>query len=152
MIYDKIDNAQLYHFSPAILKALDFLRTVSPATPDGIHELQGKDIYANVQSYRTEANPSDLLEGHMDYIDIQTIITGEEFISFTHLEGLENTIPYDTEKDVAFFRSPEHTAKLHMTPGLFVLLYPQDAHMGKFTVNFDQDIKKVVIKIRTNLL
>ena len=71
MIYDHINNIGLYRFSEATLKAFEFLKTLTPDTPEETFELMGRDLYVMVQSYETEAEPSPILEAHRKYIDIQ---------------------------------------------------------------------------------
>ena len=50
MICDHIDNIGLYRFSPATMKAFEFLKTLTPDTPDATYEIIGRDVYAMVQS------------------------------------------------------------------------------------------------------
>ena len=48
MIYDHIDNIGLYRFGAATMKAFDFLKTLTPDSPDATHELIGRDLYVMV--------------------------------------------------------------------------------------------------------
>ena len=64
MIYDHIDRIAQYRFGPAAAKAFEFLKTLTPDTPDGTYEIIGRDVYAMVQSYDTESDPPPILEAH----------------------------------------------------------------------------------------
>lgn len=152
MIYDKIERACLYDGLPCeVIKAIEYIKTIKPDTPDGKYPLFEDKIVAQVQSYDTLQNPGDTLEGHLKYVDIQAVIEGEEYISVTPLDGLKNVVPYSEERDMAFFQSPDITTKLAMRPGTFVVLFPNDAHLGKFAVKDGIKIKKVVIKVALGL-
>ena len=102
MIYDHIDNIGLYRFGAAAMKAFEFLKTLTPDSPDATHELIGRDLYVMVQSYDTEAEPSPILEAHRKYIDIQYCIANSEYIAVAPLNESTVRTPYDAEKDFAF--------------------------------------------------
>ena len=151
MIYDHIDNIGLYRFSPATMKAFEFLKTLTPDSPDATHELIGRDLYVMVQSYDTEAEPSPILEAHRKYIDIQYCIANEEYISVAPLDESTIKTPYDAEKDVAFYYAQKMMTLCAMTPGRFVLLLPTDEHFAKMAAVEPCRIKKAVVKLRADL-
>lgn len=151
MIYDHIDNIGLYRFSPATKKAFEFLKTLTPDTPEETFELIGRDVYVMVQSYMTEAEPSPILEAHRKYIDIQYCIANEEYISVAPLDESTIKTPYDAEKDVAFYYAQKMMTLSAMTPGRFVLLFPTDEHFAKMAATEPCRIKKAVVKLRADL-
>ena len=151
MIYDHIDRIGLYRFSPATMKAFEFLKTLTPDSPDATHELIGRDVYVMVQSYDTEAEPSPILEAHRKYIDIQYCIAGAEYIAVAPLDETTIKTPYDAEKDVAFYYAQKMMTLSAMTPGRFVLLFPTDEHFAKMAAEAPCRIKKAVVKLRADL-
>ena len=151
MIYDHIDRIGLYRFSPATMKAFEFLKTLTPDSPDATHELIGRDVYVMVQSYDTEAEPSPILEAHRKYIDIQYCIAGAEYIAVAPLDETTIKTPYDAEKDVAFYYAQKMMTLSAMTPGRFVLLFPTDEHFAKFAAEAPCRIRKAVVKLRADL-
>ena len=151
MIYDHIDKIGLYRFSPAAMKAFEFLKTLTPDSPDATHELIGRDLYVMVQSYDTEAEPSPILEAHRKYIDIQYCIAGTEYIAAAPLDESTIKTPYDSEKDVAFYYAQKMMTLCAMTPGRFVLLFPSDEHFAKMAAEAPCRIKKAVVKLRADL-
>lgn len=152
MIYDRLANREVYHFSPAVRKALDFLQTLSSSSEEGTYPIDGDNVFAMVQAYETTSAPVELLEGHRKYADIQYTICGEEMIAVTSLDGLTESVPFNADKDVAFYKAPARTAEMPMPAGTFLILLPQDAHYGRFALETPMAIKKVVIKIRRDLL
>ena len=151
MIYDHIDRIGLYRFSPATMKAFEFLKTLTPDSPDATHELIGRDVYVMVQSYDTEAEPSPILEAHRKYIDIQYCIAGAEYIAVAPLDETTIKTPYDAEKDVAFYYAQKMMTLSAMTPGRFVLLFPTDEHFAKMAAEAPCRIRKAVVKLRADL-
>jgi YhcH/YjgK/YiaL family protein len=151
MIYDHIDNIGLYRFGAAAMKAFEFLKTLTPDTPEETFELDGRDVYVMVQSYDTEAEPSPILEAHRKYIDIQYCIANAEYIMTAPLDESTVKTPYDAEKDVAFYYAQKMMTLCAMTPGRFVLLFPTDEHFAKMAAEAPCRIKKAVVKLRADL-
>ncbi len=154
MIVDQITNWRKYSLGTAWECACEFLQSLTPNTEEQKHFLMGEDVYANVMSYQTRTVVEAKLEAHREYVDIQAVLSGNELIDWYPIEGLQVKTPYDQLKDVEFFHRPEpHPARVRLTPGLFMLLYPQDAHMPQLMAGESPEmIKKVVIKIKLALL
>ena len=151
MIYDHIDRIAQYRFGQAAAQAFDFLKKLTPDTPDATYEIVGRDVYAMVQSYETEAEPSPILEAHRKFIDIQYCIAGAEYIAVAPLDESTIKTPYDDAKDVAFYYAQKMMTLCAMTPGRFVLLLPTDEHFAKFAAEAPCRIKKAVVKLRADL-
>ena len=151
MIYDHIDRFRLYRPGQAAVQAFEFLKTLAPDTPDATYEIAGRDVYAMVQSYDTEAVPPPILEAHRNYIDIQYCIAGAEYIAVAPLDESTIKTPYDGAKDVAFYYAQKMMTLCAMAPGRFVLLFPTDAHFAKYAAETPCRIKKAVVKLRADL-
>ena len=151
MIHDHIDRIGLYRFGQAVEQAFAFLKTLTPDTPDATYEIIGRDVYAMVQSYETEADPPPILEAHRKYIDIQYCIDGAEYIAAAPLDESTLKTPYDEAKDAAFYYAQKMMSLCAMTPGRFVLLFPSDEHFAKMAAEAPCRIKKAVVKLRADL-
>ena len=143
MIYDKIENIDIYNIDKI---AVDFIKNLTPDIECKKHILSD-NIYANVEEYTTK--DVGYFEAHKDYLDIQILLSGEEIIEYTPLEGLSVKESYDKSRDIAFF----YDGKNYVTPikleeGLFTVLYPQDAHKPQLKYITNQKVKKVVVKIK----
>jgi beta-galactosidase beta subunit len=55
---------------------------------------------------------------------------------------------YNSEKDIAFYETPEEITKVILKPGLFCILFPDDAHQPACLIDKPAEVRKVVIKIR----
>jgi biofilm protein TabA len=150
MILDTIDNTRLYvGLHARFAKALEILRdkTLSQKE-DGKYAVDGENIYYTIQHYTTKPLNEGKLEAHRKYIDIQFLLSGEEVLGYTPLKGLTISEEYNPAKDIAFYKTPEQLTKVILEPGLFCILFPDDAHLPCRQLTGPEEVKKAVIKIR----
>src|SRR3990167_3129683 len=152
MIVDRIQNGKAYSLGKAWQLAFEFLVSLKPDAEEKKYRVQGDDIFAMVMSYETRPPDTAALETHRKYLDIQTVITGGEGIAWFPKDELIIKQPYDESKDVEFYHHPNSRfARVSVFPGIFVALFPHDAHMPSLMLgNTPECIKKVVVKV--NLL
>ncbi|MBR3605604.1 MAG: YhcH/YjgK/YiaL family protein [Candidatus Gastranaerophilales bacterium] len=149
MIYDRLKNKEQYYtLHKNFKKAFEFLaNTDLKNIEDGSYEIDGKTIYANVQSLKTKLVEDKKWEVHRKYIDIQYVISGEEKMGYGILEDFnEITQKYDTEKDVEFLNGDKFNF-VDVQEGDFVIFYPNDVHAPMLSVNEPINVKKVIVKI-----
>jgi biofilm protein TabA len=120
MIVDRVENAHFYlALHKRFQKAFTVLADPGLAQkPDGRHDIDGDNLYFIVQHYTTK--PVD--QGRFE--------------------------PYSEEKDIMFYRAGTMIAQTRLTPGLFCLLYPHDAHLPSCQVACPAEVHKVVFKVR----
>ena len=161
MILDTIENTHLYlGLNARFAKAFEILRdnTLSQKE-DGKYPVDGENIYYTIQRYTTKPLNEGKLEAHRKYIDIQFLLEGVELLGYAPLKGLTTAEIYNPQKDIAFFNTPKEITKVILEPGLFCILFPDDAHLpGRYEVspaggpcrqlNGPSEVLKVVIKIR----
>jgi biofilm protein TabA len=158
MIYGQISVLDTYDFllaQPAWKLAFAWLRTVTTKTPEGIHKLQGDDIYANVHGYQTLPASKCRYESHQRYIDLQYCISGGEFIDCHALTALSPDGAYASEKDLQFhlpYTKPAELASVRMIPGSFAIFFPSDAHAPKRNDGQNNSVFKLVIKVDRRLI
>lgn len=149
MIYDKIDNWELYAgISEDLRLGLEYLKTVSPDVELGVHKLSPR-VKAIVSEYTTKEENENGYEAHRDYIDIQYLINGKEKICCLPLEYLEETKAYKKDIDAAFYEEVDvKPQEMVIGDGYFAIFYPQDGHMPCLNVETPVEVKKVVIKVK----
>jgi biofilm protein TabA len=161
MILDTIDNTQLYlGLHAGFAKAFEILtdKTLSQKE-DGKYPVDGEKIYYTIQRYTTKSLNEGNLEAHRKYIDIQFLSTGKEILGYAPLKDLTIAEVYNPQKDIAFFNTPKEITKVKLEPGLFCILFPDDAHLpGRYEVSplggpcrqlaGPAEVRKVVIKIK----
>lgn len=150
MIMDKIENWNLYFSKTSNLyPGVEFiLKQINGSIQDGRYEIKGNDIYAMVQSYMTDAPENKKMESHKRYIDIQYIVSGNEMIGWLPAGGLKVMTPYSDENDVVFYHSAECISPLILTPGMFAVFYPSDAHIPGCFSDKPEPVRKIVIKVK----
>lgn len=155
MIYGQYNQASTYeHFlaHPVWKKALTWIQENGKTLPEGEHEIEGRDLYANIQAIPTLTLSEGVFEVHQNYIDIHYCIEGGESIAYAPTEILAEQTDYDPLKDYQLFTPGKLSSTCLMTPDSFAIFFPGEKHMPKLQDGTNKNIRKVVIKIRVNLL
>jgi len=154
MIADSIKNRHLYPFGAAWDAAFAFIQNLTPESATGKQLIQGDQLYAGIDSYSTKSRDSAKLETHRKYVDIQLLLSGEEIIEVFPKASLTVSEPYNPDRDAEFYHVPSQaSARMLLTPGRFLVFFPEDAHMPCLSVgDSPQPVKKVVIKVAVELL
>ena len=147
MIFDKIENIDKYSEIPSDIKS--FIKSLSDFVKPGRYKLAAGN-YANIDEYFTKSSSDCKFEAHKKYIDIQLLLTGREELQYSFTNALIISENYDENRDVMFFENPDFPLnKIVLEKGVFVLLYPYEAH--KPQINYDNipsKVKKTVVKIK----
>ncbi|EKE03596.1 MAG: hypothetical protein ACD_20C00178G0005 [uncultured bacterium] len=153
MIIDVLENWGQYFAGSNWQAVIDFLKSLNKETSEGDYPIKGSEIFARVMSYETHSKDHSVFEAHCDFIDIQVVLTGAEGIAWHPVKNLVVRDEYNSDNDVVFFASPSKDyAKTDVYPGVFVVLFPYDAHMPQLKVDGMPDrVKKVVVKVKTSL-
>ena len=149
MILDRIDNADFYAaLHPRLAKAFDVLNGKLGRKKVGKYVVDGEKVYYIIERYKTRPMSQGRLEAHKKYIDIQVVLSGEEILGYADVDGLTVAEPYDKTRDIAFFNQPGKMTTAVLKPGLFCILFPQDAHLPCCQSTEPSSVKKIVIKVR----
>jgi len=133
-------------------EVFDWLKNLSPNIPDGEQLIRDRDIYANFITTETQPREKLTMEAHKKYIDLHFCISGGERIEWSLAEILVVEKGYDFEKDVALLTPPTTADSRLMTSGKFAIFFPDEAHMPKITDGINKTVKKVVVKIKADLI
>jgi len=146
MIIDQLKNANLYSKDKALAKALEYLtQTDFKTLAVGRYELDGTKRFALVQEPLTRTLEGALFEAHRKYIDVQYIVDGIEQMGYAPINTLQGATPYDESKEAEMLRGAGDT--LTVRPGMFVVFFPEDAHMPCLAVGQPAKVKRVVVKV-----
>lgn len=150
MLTTNLKLADKYNYlSEKFMKAYQFLRTTDlDALPVGITEIDGKEIFANVQEYTTMPWEKCLFEAHDQYFDIQYVVSGKEMFGYVKREGLKESVPYDKENDLVFFEEPQNCGRILLEAGDFAIVPPEDAHKPRCMADGSCKVKKIVLKVK----
>jgi YhcH/YjgK/YiaL family protein len=147
MIFDTVDHIDNYKGLGRVYDALRFLaETDFSKLPLGKAELDGDNIYYNVQEYET--SPERKIEAHLKYIDVQAVLEGEEIIGVAPI-AVEKTLKEERpEKDCYIYEC--ETQPIVVKAGSFLVLYPNDLHKPGVSVGAPAHCRKVVIKVKVD--
>ena len=147
MILDTMKNKELYYkLGEGFKLGLEFIEKCKKEGVEvGKYELDGKNVYANVQEYNSKEEAK--FENHNNYIDIQYIISGSEMMECAEAKYCQTMTPYNPDKDVEFFTCSGMKARMEFEAGSFAIFFPKDIHKPGVMLNEQVPVKKVVVKV-----
>lgn len=147
MIIDNIKNKDLYlSVNPGFKAAFEFIeKAVSENLADGKYPTEGEN-FCLVQSYTPSENCGKF-EAHRNYIDIQYIVSGAEYMEWNHISEGRVTREYIPEDDCAFY-STDNKVKLTLTQGSFAVFFPEDLHNPGNCTTPAVPVKKIIAKVK----
>ena len=148
MIYAKNSDALSYK---GIHPNLDLaLENITPEFLDSVGyertELKGSDVYATRFTYETIPDEESFFESHKKYLDIHIMTDGSEGVEISPPGELEEFDRVEAN-DFYAYRGPAHY-KLALSPGDFLVVFPNDAHRIKMQLFAPEKVTKVVFKVR----
>lgn len=155
MILDTHDKLHLYaglfrDVDPAPLFAwLAGCRSVEPGTRV---EFAGDKMFARALRQDTGTRDDFRWETHREYVDLQYIVGGGEVIEWRSAAQLSADVDYDPAIDMQYYGQADAEILLRMQDGLFVFLFPQDAHKPLVSDGTSGFVHKVIAKIHRSLL
>jgi len=152
MIYDKLENLEMYKsVHPRFAKAIEWIKSQDlkslPAQKGT--EIDGKDIYFNVDEYTTGNYYKKSYEGHKEYIDFQIVLKGREVSEQSFVRGDEEEVrAYNPEGD-NFKCHSNWDSQMYLEDGCFAIYFPHDLHKPCINVGGKPcEMKKVVVKVK----
>jgi YhcH/YjgK/YiaL family protein len=128
-------------------KAFAFLRNTDLQTLKvGRHVIDGDNVFAIVQEAPTKDYDKTAFESHLNYIDLQYVISGEEKMGRTSVESVKVDKLYNEKADIAYYTGDGDI--LTVQENGFLLFFPGEAHRPNITPGGNKVVKKIVIKIR----
>lgn len=151
MLYDVFENVEFYCTKEdKLYKAIKYAFEFDLSQPDGEYVVQGRDIFAKVQSYTTQKPEDRTFEAHRDYFDVQVMRVGSERqdVYIGNETDLEPLTEYNSEKDAIKLKAPASFSSLIVAPGQFAVYYPQDIHRPNCCVDKPSEVRKICMKVR----
>ena len=144
MIYDKLSNFKNYTcLNQGFKEVLDFIENNDlTALPLGKVDLSEKVFY-NRQEYFAKEEKDDLYESHLDYIDVQIVLSGIEKHNYSCASPLKQEI---NQKD-CYFTNAKKDCNLILDGSNFVIFFPNELHKPGLNVDGKQ-VQKIVFKVR----
>ena len=147
MILDSLNNTEkVERLHPLFKKAFDYIKATDfSKLEDGKYELEGSRLFISVVTLTGKDKKEAAVETPKKYIDIQLPLLGVEKIGWKPgCELQEVSIPYDEEKDIAFYVDrPAAYTKIY--PGQFAVYFPEDGHAPGIG---EGSIRKMIVKVQ----
>lgn len=145
MLLDSIDRLHLYADKiPHLAEGLACLNEHINDTEDGRYEFEGGFIMIQTGTCKDLANPD--FEAHRNYVDVQCLLSGEEWFEWCDIREMEVKVPYDPGKDKEVVVGSGSTMMLR--PGMAVLFWPNDAHKPGSCPGGGAPFHKAVVKLK----
>ena len=118
--------------------------------PDGSYKIEGDELFINVISFETKTEADSLFETHRDYIDIQLMMEGEEWIGFAPKSELTVTKPYTP--DCELYSMIDTFDRVRIKEDKLCIIFPDEPHAPGIAVNdATGKVKKMVAKIKMSV-
>ncbi len=154
MLFGNIYTEAEQHLHPVLKKAIEWLKDTdfSSLEPQKI-VIDGDNMFVNILDATSDVVENKKVEAHNKYIDIQFSPNGGEIIGYGLFdESLEVTSDRLEEKDVINYATAKDEKFLVLDKGCYGIFFPSDLHRPGCCVDAPADIKKVVVKIKYELL
>jgi len=147
MIYANNKNALRYRgIHPGLDLALEHL---TPEFLSGVGkervELDGGRVYCFRVTFDSIPEEKAFFENHREYIDIHVVLDGAEGMEIALPENLK-LYEERPETDAYFYHGTGYH-RLTLTPGNFLVAFPEDAHKTQMMLDVPRPVTKVVFKI-----
>lgn len=147
MILDNILHAEKYNsLHPLFKRVFEYLFSNDfTKIDDGVYTLVENELFVTISHENLRSKEVAFLESHKEFIDVQFLLSGEEQFGFSSINNCRIARGvYDDSRDISFWDdTPQNYVTL--SPGKFVVFYPDDAHAPLIG---DGSVRKIVIKIR----
>lgn len=149
MIFGNIKDEKYYDFLPENLKkCFKYMKEHDLSTLEkGSYEIEGKELFVNIENYDTVTRQERFWEAHRKYIDIHVILSGRECIDVNFIDNMK-TLSYEEDKDFAMLEGDKNSTVDLVNKGDFLICYPQDVHRTAVMYDKSEKIKKAIFKIK----
>ena len=155
MIISTLHHARKKYEQDFFKQIFSFLSTLNAQTSLGRHIISTElGIFAELNEYTPRARNKLFYESHKEYIDLQYVFDGAEYIFSAPPEQLKIKEDFTPERDIIFYKkSSVYSSKTLLNSETFALFFPEDAHMpGVTSCKNPLAVRKAVVKIPVKLL
>lgn len=144
MLLYKLDHIhELYSTFPHLEEAIRCMREhEADAAPAKISFPGG---YLMLQEGTTKHMEDGDFEAHLRYLDVQILLEGLETIVWADIRSLQESVPYDGQKDKVMYTG--EGSVLNLLPGTCYFCWPADGHKACRHQDTPAHFRKAVIKL-----
>ena len=146
MILDSVENIAVYQkLSPAFATAMAWLSAHRDGELPAERVELSEDVYVMHKCYETKDEADCHFEAHRDYIDVQFLLHGHEYIGWAPKQTLTER-EYLEHKDQYLLEGEGEL--LPLQPGQFMIFFPEDGHMPCVCRGEKCKVEKLIAKSR----
>jgi biofilm protein TabA len=146
MIFDALDGLGLYDgVHPLFPQIRNSLTAGFIGWPPGKYMLGETDVEVIISGYKTRPAEGATIECHRRYIDLHLMLDGNERIGYAPKASCRELGSYEPDRDFQPLRG--ELDLLTLKKGLFLVLFPQDAHLPGIPIGAPRSVVKCVLKI-----
>ena len=124
-------EAAFNYFNQALDSKSEIFKRIQNLPLDAFEKVElGNEMFALEQKFYSKSREECFLESHIDHIDIQLIITGEELVEQCCIEYCSQKENFYPERDLITYNDFQDTSKILLQSGDFAIFFPQDIHLG----------------------
>ena len=124
------------------IKTIENLPNMEPAT----YPLSNGKVVVNAPALTRDGEGRDL-EAHRNYLDIQYIVEGEEYMGYAPIDALSVSVEYNEQKDCSMHSGP--CEFIRIPAGFCFVVFPEDAHLPQVHLNGKQtEERKILVKLK----
>lgn len=129
-------------------KAFEFLKTTDlDGLAPGRYPIDEGNVFAMVSEVAPLEMEQVKWEAHRNFNDLQYIVQGKAKMGVAPVDQANVIEPYDSQKDIAFYDAEGEYYDAE--PGTFFIFSPQEAHRPAIKMDGYDQIKRIVIKVRS---
>lgn len=131
---------------------LEWIHKNATTASDGIYEIEGESFFAKVLTYETKPRTEAFFESHLEFIDLQMCVYGDELIDIIPSGIAEDHTPDHRGDDLVIHPALAGYSTLKLAGDAAAIFFPGDIHRPQIQINKPSTLKKVVLKIAANLV
>ena len=145
MVLDKLDNYITYlNLHPSFKRVFEYLRSTDLANlPVGRVSFKNETFYVNVDEVSLRPEEDAFLEAHDQYVDIQLPLRKSERMGYLPRSECKKVRMRNDDRDFVLYNDAP-SSYFEVSPGDFVVFFPQDAHAP---IIGEGMTKKIVVKV-----
>jgi len=149
MIFDTFTHRNRYAgLNENVDQALEIIGAMTTDSFEAVPlKINGEQLFINRCAYESHDTSEAVMEAHGRYIDVMAVLEGEETVYVYPAERLQNVYqPYKEADDVLLASFETAAVPVRLTPGTFLILFPEDAHSPGCMTETRCAVKKIIGK------
>lgn len=143
-----------YNLPKVLADVCDYLKTLDLIQLEcGTHQID-ESIYMNVFTPETTLSSEKKAEMHRQFVDIQILISGEEWIEYgVNTPNLTDYTEYNIDDDYQLIDDIPNKSVVKLSPKMVAVFFPYEPHKPCCHYQGEnKQIKKLVVKVPFSLL